>query len=156
MLGYGTQGHGPQHIIVLNDWLCDTSTWDGARQYLDGARCTWAFVDLRGYGKSRGQRGSFTVEEIAGDVVELTGALGWRRFTIVGHSMSTLAASHLAQHHADLIERVILVAPPPPRGFGYDDATLEAVRAFALGDDEQRLRGLRRMLGDRLSDGWIR
>src|SRR5579859_3202677 len=156
MLGYGTRGQGPQRVVVLNDWLCDTSTWDGARQYLDETRCTWAFADLRGYGKSRGQRGSFTVEEISGDVVELAAALGWRRFAIVGHSMSTLAAAHLAQHHAMLIARVVLIAPPPPRGFGYDDSTMDAVRALALDEDEQRLRGLRRMLGDRLSDGWIR
>jgi pimeloyl-ACP methyl ester carboxylesterase len=156
MIGYDLQGGGPRGVVVLNDWLCDTSTWDGARAYLDDGRCTWAFADVRGYGRSRGQRGNFTVEEIAGDVLELADEIGWRRFVIVGHSMSTLAASHLAQHHAERVERVVLITPPPPRGFGYDEATMDAVRAFALGDDERRQQGLRRMLGDRLSDGWIR
>lgn len=156
MLGYDTHGRGALRVLVLNDWLCDTSTSDGARAYLDEARCTWAFADVRGYGRSRGQRGDFNVEEIAGDVLELAEMLGWRRFAIVGHSMSTLAASHLAQHDAERIERVVLITPPPPRGFSYDDATMDAVRAFALGDDERRQHGLRMMLGDRLSDGWVR
>jgi pimeloyl-ACP methyl ester carboxylesterase len=156
MMGHELQGAGSRGVVVLNDWLCDTSTWDGARAYLADAGLTWAFADVRGYGRSRGQRGGFDVEEIAGDVLALVDALGWRRFAIVGHSMSTLAASHLAQHHADRVERVVLIAPPPPRGFGYDDATIAAVRAFALGDDDHRLQGLGRMLGERLSEGWLR
>jgi pimeloyl-ACP methyl ester carboxylesterase len=156
MIGHTTHGIGPRKIVVLNDWLCDTSTWEEARRYLDASRATWVFADLRGYGLSRGQSGSFTVEEIAADVLELAGALGWRRLSLVGHSMSTLAAAHLAQHHPDRIDRVVLVTPPPPRGFGYDDATLAAVRALALGDDDRRTVGLRRMLGDRLSEGWLR
>jgi pimeloyl-ACP methyl ester carboxylesterase len=53
MLGHETLGTGPTTVIVMNDWLCDTSTWDDARAYLDGARFTWVFADLRGYGRSK-------------------------------------------------------------------------------------------------------
>src|ERR1700721_1159004 len=53
-LGHELVGSGSSHVIVLNDWLCDTSTWDGARPYLDSARFTFAFADVRGYGRSRG------------------------------------------------------------------------------------------------------
>lgn len=87
----------------MNDCLCDTSTWDGAWQFLDGARFTFAFVDPRGYGRSRGRPGAFTLEEAAADVLALADALGWARFAVVGHSMSALVALHLAQHHADRI-----------------------------------------------------
>jgi hypothetical protein len=55
MIGHETLGTGPRRVIVLNDWLCDTSTWDRARAYLDGSEFTWAFADLRGYGRSKGQ-----------------------------------------------------------------------------------------------------
>ena len=68
-LGYEVLGSGSIHVIVLNDWMCDTSTWDGARAYLDGQAFTWALADLRGYGRSRGQRGKHTVEECASDVL---------------------------------------------------------------------------------------
>ncbi len=50
-LGCDVVGDGPRRVIVLNDRLCDTSTWGGARAYLDLERFTWAFTDLRGYGR---------------------------------------------------------------------------------------------------------
>ena len=49
---YSPCGRGPTRVLVMNDWLCDTSTWDGARQYLARSRFTFAFVDLRGCGRS--------------------------------------------------------------------------------------------------------
>jgi pimeloyl-ACP methyl ester carboxylesterase len=56
MIGHEEHGSGQHAVVILNDWICDTSTWDGAQAYLDTVRFTWAFADLRGYGRSRGQR----------------------------------------------------------------------------------------------------
>jgi len=155
MIGFDKYGSGGQGVIILNDWLSDTSSWDEARQYLGREDFTWVFADLRGYGRSRGQEGSFTVIEAASDVIALADSLGWGRFAIVGHSMSALIALHLAQHHPDRIERTVLVTPSPPRGFGFDDATVEALRAGAFGDDATRLGLLRQMQGTRLTEQWI-
>ncbi|HSN98222.1 MAG TPA: alpha/beta hydrolase [Candidatus Nanopelagicales bacterium] len=156
MIGHEMFGSGPSRVIVLHDWICDTSTWDGMRPYLDRDRFTWAFTDLRGYGRSMGQRGRFDLTEAAADVIEVADALGWGRFAIVGHSMSTLVALHLAQHAPDRIERAIVLTPPPPSGFGADDATLDRLRAVARGDDAARTRALRVLWGERLSEQWIR
>lgn len=154
MLGYEIVGTGASHVIVLNDWLCDTSTWDGARVYLDTTRFTWAFADLRGYGKSRTRDGAFTVAEGAADVIELADALGWTQFAIVGHSMSALVAMELAQHHAGRITRVVAITPAPPTGFGGDEARLEPSRALALGDDAARASFFSTRFGQHLSPGW--
>ena len=156
MLGHDSLGSGPRRVLVLNDWICDTSTWDSARAYLDGDAFTWVFADLRGYGRSRGQAGAHTVAEGAADVIALADARGYGRFTIVGHSMSTLVALHLAQQHPERIDRAVLLTPPPPAGFGADAARVLAMQALARGDDARRVRGLRAILGDRLSEGWIR
>lgn len=156
VMGHETVGAGDAAVVVLNDWLCDTSTWDGARAWLDGSRRTWAFADLRGYGRSRGLAGDFTLEEAAADVIGLADALGWRRFAVVGHSMSSLVALHLARQRPDRVERAVAVTPPPPMGFGVDDATLDAMQGLARGDDERRMRGVRAMQGDRLPEAWIR
>lgn len=155
MIGHDKVGSGTLRVIVLNDWLCDTSTWDGARPYLDEGRFTWAFADLRGYGRSMDQQGELTVTEAAADVVSLADALGWQRFAIVGHSMSTLVALHLAQHLPDRIARAVVLTPPPPSGFGTDGATLAAMQAVARGDDSKRIHMLKMMWGDRLSERWI-
>lgn len=156
MIGHETFGAGASAVVVLNDWFGDTSTWDGARAYLDRERFRWVFADLRGYGRSRGLPGKHTLEEAAGDVVALADALGLPRFAIVGHSMSTLVALHLAQRHPDRIERAVVLTPAPPQGFGVDDAALEAIRGAARGDDARRTGAMRRMLGSRLSEGWFR
>lgn len=153
-LGHELVGSGPKRVVILNDWLCDTSTWDGARAFLDLARFTFAFVDLRGYGRSRGRTGAFTLEEATSDVLALADALGWARFSIVGHSMSALVALQLAQHHAERIARVVVLTPPPPSGFGADDAMLEASRALALADDSGRMAVLEQRFGTRLSFTW--
>ncbi|MBS2013559.1 MAG: alpha/beta hydrolase [Deltaproteobacteria bacterium] len=156
MLGHELFGGGPRRVIVLNDWLCDTSTWEDVRAYLDVDAVTWAFADLRGYGRSREQTGSFTLAEAAADVVALADRLGWDRYTVVGHSMSTLVAAHVAQTQPSHVEKAILVTPPPPRGFGYDDAIHARLREVALGDDAMRAKALDMMLGDRLGAAWKR
>ena len=154
LLGYDRVGSGARRVVVLNDWMCDTSTWDGARVYLDGERFSWAFADLRGYGRSRALRGAFTVIEAASDVIALADALGWDRFSVVGHSMSTLGALHLAQHRADRVERAVLITPPPPGGFGVSDDVIEGGRALARSDDAARAELLAKQLGDRLTKRW--
>jgi len=154
LLGHELVGSGPKRVVIMNDWLCDTSTWDGARAYLDRARFTFPFVDLRGYGRSRGHRGVFTLAEAAADVLALAAALTWSRFAIVGHSMSTLVALHLAQHRAERVERVVVLTPPPPTGFGADETQLAASRAVALADEATQLAYFTQRAGSRLSPAW--
>jgi pimeloyl-ACP methyl ester carboxylesterase len=146
-------GSGPRRLIILNDWLCDTSTWQSARAYLDQARFSWAFADLRGYGRSRGRSGSFTLVEAATDVLALANALGWSRFCVVGHSMSTYVAMHLGQHAPECVERVVLITPGPPGGFGADDAWLANAQASTR-DDTKRAETVRARFAERLSQGW--
>lgn len=153
-LGHELVGVGPTRVVIMNDWLSDTSTWDGARTFLDGIRFTFAFADLRGYGRSRGRSGAFTVDEAASDVLALADALGWDRFAVVGHSMSALVALHLAQHQADRIQRVVVITPPPPTGFGADEAMISASRELALADDATRLGVFEQRFGSRLSQAW--
>lgn len=153
-IGHELIGGGPTRVVILNDWMCDTSTWDAARVFLDGDRFTFAFADLRGYGRSRARPGTYTLAEAASDVLALADALGWNRFAVVGHSMSALVALHLAQHHADRIPRAVVVTPPPPSGFGADDAVVAAIRGLALADDATRIAALQDRFGPQMSPAW--
>ena len=155
LLGHELVGTGPLHVLVMNDWLCDTSTWDGACQFLDRARFSYAFADLRGYGRSRGRVGAFTLDEAASDVLALADSLGWARFAILGHSMSALVALHLAQQHPERIARAVLLTPPPPTGFGADEAMIAASQSLALADDATRMSVFAQRFGTRLSPAWV-
>lgn len=152
-LGHEVVGSGAHRLIVMNDWLCDTSTWQSARVYLDLKQFSWCFADLRGYGRSRGLTGNFNAVEAATDVLTLADTLGWQRFSIVGHSMSTYVALHLGQHAKARVERVILITPGPPRGFGADAAWLEHAQASTR-DNEKRAQAVKERFATRLSPGW--
>jgi pimeloyl-ACP methyl ester carboxylesterase len=116
---------------------------------------TFAFADLRGYGRSISLEGEFCLAESCQDVLHLTTALGWEQFSLIGHSMSTLIALRVAQQHPDKVERLILLAPPPPSGFGVDEKTLRGLEAIALTDDERRAQILAPQFGERLAPGWM-
>jgi pimeloyl-ACP methyl ester carboxylesterase len=154
ILGSTRIGVGPDRVIVLNDWLADTTSWAPMRPLLDTDRYAWAFADLRGYGASREMAGAYTLAEAAHDALRLADSLGWGRFTIVGHSMSSLIALHLAQTSPDRIARAIVLTPPPPGGLGADAATVAYLQQLAMADDAARLEGLAAMWGDRLGPRW--
>lgn len=138
----------------MNDWIGDTSTWDPTHAYLDTEHFSYIFADLRGYGRSRGQRGEYSIHEAAGDILTLANALEFSRFCIIGHSMSSLIAYHLAQHHAERISRTVVLTPAPPAGFKVDDATLTAMQAGAAADDATRIQILNSIWGPRLTARW--
>jgi 3-oxoadipate enol-lactonase len=154
VLGHELVGSGATRVVIMNDWLSDTTSWDSARPLFDQARFTFALTDLRGYGRSREYQGDFTLLEAAQDILTLATHLHWPRFAVVGHSMSALIALHLGQHHATRIQGVVALSPPPPTGFGADEATLAASRALALADEGTRLQMLSQRFGTRLSSKW--
>lgn len=155
-IGFTQYGDGPIRVLVLHDWFCDHSSWEGALPYLTPGRFTYAFADLRGYGASRGIEGDCTLDEAAGDAIALADRLGWTRFSLIGHSMSGLVVQRVAQLVPDRIERIVAITPVAPAGMGLDAATKDVFRSLALAGDEERHAGLSSMWGTRLSDSWIR
>lgn len=156
ILGHEKVGTGAIKTVVMNDWIADTSSWDPAKPYLDLEEFSWVFADLRGYGRSKTLPGPFDLTQSVTDILALADHLEWRKFSIVGHSMSTLVAMHLAQQHPDRVERAVLITPVPPAGLGADKTMLDAFRSIALSDNKQRAGVLGQQWGDRLSKGWAK
>ncbi len=156
ILGHELYGHGPKHALIMHDWFGDCRVWGPARPYLTLDRFSYAFADLRGYGRSRHLSGRFDVEEAASDILALATKLGWNRFAVIGHSMTTVVAQRLAQLDPQRIERVMLITPVSPTGMCLDQSVIAGVRALALANDDQQFEGGKAMWGDRLSDTWIK
>ncbi|MFI2205796.1 alpha/beta fold hydrolase [Streptomyces sp. NPDC020192] len=100
--------------------------------------------DLRGHGHS-GWPGEYAVEAMSDDVRALLAAVGVDRADVVGHSLGGLVACLLAQHHPDVVRRLVLEdvcapvpldppRPPAPRPEGELPFDWAMVRAT----DEQR------------------
>ncbi len=76
--------------------------------------------DLRCFGNSE----SLPIDATKGfrewtkDLVEVTDALGWEEFSILGWSLGGGVAMQFAMDYSDRVEKLVLLAPCPPCGFG--------------------------------------
>lgn len=136
-LGFTQFGTGPERVLVLHDWLGDHTNYDAVLPYLDGNAFTYAFVDLRGYGRSQHLTGDYSIVEIARDCLGVADALGWHRFHVLGHSMTGMATQRLAANAPDRIKSAVAVCPIsaagnrlPPEAAAFFAATCENDDAF--------------------------
>lgn len=155
VLGHRIVGCGGAKAIVLHDWIGDSTNWDPILPFVDEARLCWALTDLRGYGRSQAMAGHLTLDEAAADVLATANALGWERFAVVGHSMSSLIALTIGQHFPGRVDRLVIVAPCPPEGSGADAPGARYLRSLCGGDVQQKVDGLTRLWGDRLAASWV-
>lgn len=96
ILGHTVLGSGPEHVLVLHDWIGNAGNYDAVAPLLDGSTFTYVFADLRGYGRSRALTGAYTAQEAADDAFRLADSLGWDRFHVVGHSMTGMVVQRMA------------------------------------------------------------
>lgn len=127
VLAYRTMGNGPQKVLVLHHWMGNAGAYEPALQYMDGANHTYVFANLRGYGASRGILGRYDAKEINADAFKLADALGWKRFHLVGHSMSGMAVQRMALEDwsagARRLKSVTAVTPVVAEGYPADADT---------------------------------
>jgi pimeloyl-ACP methyl ester carboxylesterase len=101
---------------VLHGWFGDHTAWAPTYPFLDEDKFSYAFMDFRGYGASRSRPGAHTLEEIAQDGQAVADQLGWRVFSVVGHSMGGMAAQLMAVQCPDRIACMVGVTPVPATG----------------------------------------
>ncbi|HLL85101.1 MAG TPA: alpha/beta hydrolase [Longimicrobium sp.] len=75
--------------------------------------------DMRGYNLSDKPAGyrSYTVQQLAADVVGLVRALGAERVHLVGHDWGGIVAWHVAMHHPEIVDRLVVINAPHPGVF---------------------------------------
>ncbi len=111
MIGHVVHGAGSARVLVLHGWLGDWSVFQAMTPALDPDAFTFAFLDVRGYGRSKDQAGPYDMAMIASDAAALADALGWETFAVVGHSMGGKAALRLAVDHPARVERILALTP---------------------------------------------
>ncbi len=120
LLGYRTLGTGKHPVIVLHGWFGDSQALLPLEPMMDLEAYTYILVDVRGYGLSKDLTGSYTIQEVAEDVLTLADANGWKSFSVVGHSMGGMMAQKLAVMAPERVTNVIAVTPVPASGFPMD------------------------------------
>ena len=147
-------GNGPIKVVVVHGWIWDHRVFTPVLDALDTDKHTYAFVDIRGYGNSRDVAGSYSIGEVASDVIALADELGWRDFHVVGHSMGGKAVQKVAMDAAGRVKSVVAVTPVPAIALPFDDATFGFFSA-ACDSDDAALAIIGDSVGNRTSKAWL-
>lgn len=115
-------GNGPIKVIALHGWFGSGAGWGPFMQVLDEQRFTYAFMDYRGYGGSKGVQGEYTMKEIAGDTLALADRLGWQQFDLIGHSMGGKAIQQVLADAPARVRKLVAVTPVPAAEVPFDEA----------------------------------
>ncbi|WPB89325.1 alpha/beta fold hydrolase [Streptomyces malaysiensis] len=153
--GYHLVGDGHRKVMVLHGWLSDAGSWSAVWQTVDRHAFTWCFMDARGYGLSRARRGAYTMAEIAQDALAVADSLGWREFSLVGHSMTGLAIQRTLLAAPDRIRALVGVTPVPASGGGLVGER-RVLFDRAVRDVEARAAIIDRSTGSKRGELWAR
>lgn len=154
VIGHTVHGSGPEGVIVAHGWFGDYSVFLPMFRYLDTDTFTYAFMDYRGYGKSRDIAGAHTMAEISSDAIALADHLGWDRFHIIGHSMGGMVVQRVALDAGGRVKSAVAVTPVPACGMQLEGDVWDLFRG-AADSDENRRRIVDFSTGGRLSGGWV-
>jgi len=153
-IGHKILGTGKEGVIVLHGWFGDHTSFSPIFSFLDTATFTYAFMDYRGYGTSRHIGGKHTINEIAGDAIDLARHLGWSRYHMIGHSIGGKALQRVAVDAPGRIKSGVAVTPVPAAALNLDADTITLLDGAADNDDNRHTI-LNFTTGNRLSSAWI-
>jgi haloacetate dehalogenase len=105
----GVAGEGPP-VLLLHGFPETHYCWHRVAPGLAPDH-TVVVCDLKGYGESRSEPGGelgegYSNRDRARELVELMGALGFERFSVVGHDRGGRVAYRMALDHPEVVERL--------------------------------------------------
>ena len=154
VIGHTLVGRGPEPVMVMHGWFGDYTVFAPMLDYLDGGRFTYAFVDYRGYGKSKAIKGKHDMGELAADALALADHLGWKRFHAVGHSMGGKAIQRIIVDGPGRVKSAVALTPVPAAAMPMDDAQKKLFFGAAASDENRRAI-IDFSTGHRLSRAWL-
>jgi pimeloyl-ACP methyl ester carboxylesterase len=128
-------GSGKEKVLVMHNWMGDSTSYDSMLPYLNTDDYTYVFVDLRGYGRSKEMRGTYSVEEASTDAIKLIDSLAWKKFHLIGHSMSGMIVQKIAVDNPSRIKSIVAITPVPACGSPAPKEMVGFFESAALNND---------------------
>lgn len=147
-------GHGPTKVITVHGWFGGADGWGLLPDLVDADAYTFAFFDVRGYGRRKDVAGNHTLDEVADDVFTVADELGWQEFALVGHSMGGAIVLRALSRHPERITAVVGVSPVPASGVPLD-ADSQALFEGAAQEHGNRYAIIDFTTGNRQPKSWI-
>lgn len=106
---YGARG---RPVLLVHGFTGAKEEFTDLAQSLAGRGWHAATVDLRGHGASDqpADRDAYDLDAFASDVVSVADALGWARFSLLGHSMGGAVAQRVALDHPSRLDALVLMS----------------------------------------------
>lgn len=136
-------GDGPA-LIFLHYWGGSRRTWIPVLERLDPKQSFVAY-DQRGWGDSAELPGPYGLEQLADDAQQVSDALGYSSYVLVGHSMGGKVVQLLAARKPVGLAGVVLVAPAPAKPVGVTEQVRDAI-THAYDSEESILQGIDTMM----------
>jgi len=134
-LEYFEHGHGLDTLVLVHGYASSAAIWRYTLEHMPEDRFRVIVLNNRGAGESdrSSAEGPFkeedySVETFAGDLYNVTEALGLDGFTLVGHSMGGATAAQYALDHQSRIKGLVLMNPTPLDGRDLKDGWEEDLR----------------------------
>jgi pimeloyl-ACP methyl ester carboxylesterase len=135
-LVYDIAGAGDPPLIFVHGWCCDRTYFAPQFGHFAAGHAV-AALDLRGHGQSGRPQplpGSYDIDVLAGDVLAVAGAAGFRQPVLVGHSLGALIGLVCAARPG-AIGALLMVDPAPITNERAKKFFRESVAAVAADDD---------------------
>ena len=117
---YYRSGEGnKQKLLVLHGNISSSVFFMPLMPYMD-SKYDVVVPDLRCFGNSEARPIDATrgYRDWSDDIFAFCKALGWKKFTLLGWSMGGDIAMQFVVDHGDMVNKLVLVAPGSPYGFG--------------------------------------
>lgn len=102
-------GSGDKALILLHGLTANRASFYGLLQHgLAEGYHVWV-VDLRGRGLSDKPATGYSMADHAADILGLMDAEGLAQAILIGHSFGGLLSMYMAAHHADRIDRIVVM-----------------------------------------------
>lgn len=103
-----TETKGPT-IILMHGLTANAHAFDGLLNEGLGKKYRVISVDLRGRGQSDKPAEGYTMKDHAQDILGLMDGLGIEKCIVGGHSFGALLTFYMAIHHAERLEKLLLL-----------------------------------------------
>nr|WP_319528262.1 alpha/beta hydrolase [Pseudomonas laurentiana] len=127
---WGDEGGHP--VLALHGWLDNAASFERIAPHLKG--CFVVAPDLAGHGRSEHRRSDsgYYLWEYASEMNMLVECLGWRRFSVLGHSMGTGIASILEAMNKSIDSMIFLDGMGAPFTIAEPDTVEHVKRSHRL------------------------
>lgn len=108
---YEIAGEG-RPLLLIHGLGNDLRSWNKVAPHLSKS-FQLIKIDLRGSGRTDKPEGPYTIEGMAGDLINAIDVLGYERVDVAGFSMGGCVAISLALDHAEKVDRLALISTTP-------------------------------------------